>query len=68
MTSGGEPVGTVRSAVHSPRLGKNIALAVLDAACTRPGSTVAVTTPWGERPATVVEVPFHDPKKTLATG
>ena len=66
--SGHGPIGTVRSAVHSPRLKQNIALAMIDIQYTAPGSKLEVATPWGDRKAVVVETPFYDPKKTLATG
>jgi aminomethyltransferase len=62
------PVGTVRSATYSPRLEKNIALAVLDIDSTTLGSRVEVATPWGARSAAVVDTPFYDPGKALATG
>ena len=66
--SGHGPIGTVRSAVHSPRLKQNIALAMIDIQYTAPGSKLEVATPWGDRKAVVVETPFYDPKKTLAMG
>ena len=63
-----EPIGTVRSAVHSPRLKKNIALAMLDIGHTEIGTVVEVSTPWGRRSANVVTTPFFDPNKKRATG
>ena len=68
ISNNGKPVGTVRSAVHSPRLKKNIAIAMLDIDYTELGTTVEVATPWGSRTANVVPMPFYDPNKTRATG
>ncbi len=61
----GRGVGKVTSAAHSPRLGKNIALAMLATEASAPGSRVAVSTPLGSKAAEVVELPFFDPKKRL---
>lgn len=61
-----KPAGTARSVVYSPRLKKNIALAMLDIAHIEAGTDLEVTTPWGSRAATVVPMPFYDPKKSLA--
>lgn len=66
--SGKSRIGTVRSAIHSPRLKQNIALAMVDVQYAAPGSNFEVATPWGGRKAEVVETPFYDPNKTLATG
>ena len=59
-------VGQITSCVYSPRLAKNIGLAMLALARTDPGTELTVETPGGTRAATVVEKPFMDPKKTLA--
>ena len=64
----GEAVGRVTSAVHSPRLRQNIALAMIATERAEIGTALAVEMPAGTRRATVVERPFHDPKKTLATA
>ena len=63
----GEPVGRVGSAVHSPRLERNIALALVASDRAALGTTLSVSTPSGELPATVVPTPFFDPGKTLAS-
>jgi aminomethyltransferase len=62
----GERVGEVTSAVWSPRLSQNIALAMvrIDAADT--GTALTVETSQGPKAATVVDKPFYDPKKSLA--
>lgn len=64
----GEHVGEVTSAVWSPRLEKNIALAMVGADHSAVGTAVSVETSAGPRTATVVEKPFYDPKKSLATS
>ena len=60
-------VGKVTSAVYSPRLDKNIALAMVAADSAELGTELTVTAASGSRSATVVERPFFDPKKSLAT-
>lgn len=64
----GAVVGKVTSAVHSPRLERNIALAMVSADHARLGETVEVLTGSDERRATIVEHPFFDPKKKLAAA
>lgn len=61
---GGERIGTVTSAIHSPRLRRNIGFAWLPAG-RELGTTVEVESEWGPRTATVVEMPFVDPKKRI---
>ncbi len=65
VRAGGRSVGKVTSAVHSPRLGKNIALAMLSAEAAETGGRVETETPLGRRAAEVVGLPFFDPKKRL---
>ena len=68
----GELVGKVTSAVYSPRLQKNIALAMVDvhraAHLADIGMELVVIKPDGKALATVVEKPFFDPKKKLAAS
>ncbi|MDJ0896474.1 MAG: glycine cleavage T C-terminal barrel domain-containing protein [Alphaproteobacteria bacterium] len=64
----GDPAGTLTSAVYSPRLEKNIALALLNVEFVETGTALVVRAPDGDRPGTVVPVPFYDAKKGLATG
>ena len=68
VTAGGEQVGEVTSAVWSPRLEENIALAMVAIEHSEVGTTVDVETNLGPKPAIVVEKPFYDPKKSLATS
>ena len=66
MEKDGQVVGKVTSAVYSPRLEKNIALAMVDANFADLGTEYMVLKSNGNATATVVEKPFFDPKKTLA--
>jgi len=61
----GGAIGFVTSAVYSPRLGKNIGYALVPAATGELGTRLSVTTPDGERDATVVPRPFVDPGKDI---
>ena len=67
-TAGGERVGEVTSAVWSPRLAQNIALAMVRIDAAEVGTAMTVETNLGPKAATVVEKPFYDPKKSLASG
>jgi glycine cleavage system aminomethyltransferase T len=62
----GIAVGKVTSAVYSPRLKKNIALAMVTVEAAELGTNLQVMTHMGETTATVVERPFFDPRKSLA--
>ncbi|WP_188745451.1 glycine cleavage T C-terminal barrel domain-containing protein, partial [Marinobacterium zhoushanense] len=64
----GHSVGKVTSAIFSPRLEKNIALAMVSAECAEVGMTLEVDMPNGKRTATVVERPFFDPNKKIAAA
>jgi aminomethyltransferase len=66
VRSGNEVVGQVTSAVYSPRLKKNIGYAMVPVAHAALGTKLMVNTPDGQRTATVVGMPFIDPKKTIA--
>ena len=68
FASSTEPVGKVTSACYSPRLERNIGLAMLPIELTELGSTVTVRTPTGLRHGTVVEKPFIDPRKETPKG
>ena len=61
-------IGKVTSAVYSPRLGKNIALAMVDVDQAAIGNSVQVLVDNLLVSADIVDRPFHDPKKSLATG
>ncbi len=64
----GEIMGKVTSAVYSPRLKKNIALAMLDIQFSKTGQLVKIHTDFGEHQGVVVEKPFFDPKKSIASS
>jgi len=68
VTTDGATIGKVTSAIHSPRLEQNIALAMVAADAARIGAQVEVSNASGTHRATIVERPFHDPKKKLAVG
>ena len=61
-------IGKVTSAVYSPRLKKNIALAMVEINFSNIGTSLEVTTNEGNYNSTVVEKPFYDPKKKIASG
>lgn len=63
--AGGEHVGKVTSAVHSPRLGKNIGFAWVPSERSELGTQLDVETEWGPRSAVVVPMPFWDPEKSI---
>ncbi|MGY4876982.1 glycine cleavage T C-terminal barrel domain-containing protein [Vreelandella aquamarina] len=62
----GEVVGKVTSAVYSPRLDVNIALAMVAVEYAELGTELAIQTSAGPAHAVVVEKPFFDPKKQIA--
>ncbi len=64
----GKTIGKVTSAVYSPRLKKNIALAMIEINYTELGNQVDVQTHEGKYSATIVEKPFYDPKKKIASS
>ncbi len=65
--SGAEDVGYVTSAFYSPKLGTNIALAMLPNSHNAEGSELTVALPAHDEPvaAKVVAVPFYDPKTEI---
>ncbi len=58
-------IGKVTSAIHSPRLDRNIALAMVDTEFAEIGTKLEVRKPGARVVATVVEKPFYDPRKKL---
>ena len=59
-------VGKVTSAVYSPRLKKNIALAIVDIEVANLNARVIVHINGFDIGAQVVAIPFYDPKKQIA--
>ena len=68
ITQDGAEIGKVTSAVYSPRLEQNSALAMVGAEHAVTGAKVEVVTKSGPTPATIVDFPFYDPKKSLAAA
>jgi len=64
----GTTIGKVTSAVYSPRLARNVALAMVSADVAQIGAEVEVVTGSGPARATIVERPFYDPQKKLAAA
>ena len=64
----GATIGKVTSAVYSPRLKQNIALAMVATDAAILGAEVEVSTKTGAVKATVVERPFYDPNKQIAAA
>ena len=58
-------VGKVTSAVFSPRLKQNIALAIISVEVSDIGTELIVKTNQGTPKVVVVKKPFFDPKKSL---
>jgi aminomethyltransferase len=69
QASDGTAIGYVTSALYSPTLATNIALAMLPADHAAAGSQVTVDLP-GDGPVAgeVVATPFHDPEKRIPRG
>ena len=62
-----DTVGKVTSAVYSPRLKKNIALAMISKKFSEIGTVLNVKTSQSLVKARIVEKPFFDPKKKIAS-
>ena len=61
-------IGKVTSAVYSPRLKKNIALAMVEINQSEIGNKLKVNAGDGEISCVVVQKPFYDPKKKIASS
>ncbi len=61
----GRRIGKVTSAIHSPRLRKNIGYAWVPVERAELGTRLTVESEWGTRTATVVPMPFVDPEKRI---
>ena len=64
----GNIAGKVTSAIYSPRLKKNIALAMVDISAAEIGTHLTVDMLGMSRGAVVVEKPFYDPKKKITAS
>ena len=63
-----EVIGKVTSAVYSPRLKTNIALAMVASAHSAVGTACTVQLTGETRSGTIVPKPFYDPKKRITAG
>jgi glycine cleavage system aminomethyltransferase T len=68
ITKDNQQVGKITSAVYSPRLKQNIALAMVSINNSEIGTVLDVKMNNKIIKATVVEKPFYDPKKKLASS
>ncbi len=68
VMNGAAQVGIVTSAIYSPRLKKNIAMAMVRSESAGNGNLLSIDISTGSRNCRVVPIPFYDPKKSLATG
>ena len=68
IMDGYKKVGTVTSAIYSPRLEKNIALAMVKSEYVALGTELMVNKLTEMRQCTVVPIPFYDPNKSLASA
>ena len=68
ITKDNNEIGKVTSAVYSPRLKKNIALAMISVEHSKIGNEFKVTNNEGMLNCVVVEKPFYDPKKKIANS
>jgi aminomethyltransferase len=69
VSADGREVGRVTSACYSPRLEKNIGLAMLPIELTELGTELQVETPTSGRVAAkVVQMPHWDPSKEIPKG
>jgi glycine cleavage system aminomethyltransferase T len=62
---GSTRIGRVTAGAWSPRLERNVGYAWVPATYMEPGTELAVDSSAGERPATVVALPFVDPEKKI---
>ena len=68
ITKDNKEIGKITSAVYSPRLKKNIALAMVTIDKSEIGTEFDVEVLSKKVSAVVVEKPFYDPKKKIASS
>jgi aminomethyltransferase len=68
ITKNKKIIGKITSAVYSPRLKKNIALAMVSIELSELGTELEIKMPFKAVKGTVVEKPFYDPKKKLTNS
>ncbi|MGI9304955.1 MAG: dimethylsulfoniopropionate demethylase [Gammaproteobacteria bacterium] len=67
LLRGEQQIGELRSGIYSPRLNKNIGMAMLAIEHVELGTQLALETPAGGRSAQVVPMPFYDPGKNIVS-
>ena len=65
ITINEKKIGKVTSAIYSPRLKKNIALAMISIEHSNQGNLINIETSKGNFIAKIVEKPFYDPNKKI---
>jgi aminomethyltransferase len=68
INKGSKRIGKVTSAVYSPRLKKNIALAIVEINNSEIGNNLKVIINDDEIGCKIIEKPFYDPKKKIASS
>ena len=63
--AGTKKIGEVTSAVHSPRLQRNIGFSLMNVDYAETGATYSVDTPEGMRQLEITPMPFIDPEKKI---
>ncbi len=65
VSANGKTIGSITSAVYSPRLEKNIGYAMVPTSHAAMGTRMMASVPHGDVEITVVAKPFVDPKKAV---
>jgi len=68
VTTGGREVGRLTSASYSPRLDMNMGYAWVPIELAADGTALQIESPVDPMSATVVPLPFLDPKKDVPKG
>jgi aminomethyltransferase len=68
ITKNNKVIGKVTSAIYSPRLEKNIALAMMSIEYSEIDTRLKIETPSGIKEAIVVNKPFYDPNKKITAS
>ena len=67
IINNGKKIGKITSAVYSPRLKKNIALAIVDIKYSKIGSKLETLIDNSKVDCEIIEKPFFDPKKKITS-
>ncbi len=67
IINNGKKIGKITSAVYSPRLKKNIALAIVDIKYSKIGSKLETLIDNSKVDCEIIEKPFFDPKKEITS-